>query len=140
METILAIENLQKIYPNGTHALKGISLTVQKGEFLVVIGLSGSGKSTLLRCINRLHEPTSGKILYKGADVTHIKSEELRGYRKRIGMIFQHFNLLESRNVRGNIAFALEVAGWKNKKDINKLNVELARIKENLISIKSLKN
>lgn len=116
METILAIENLQKIYPNGTHALKGISLTVQKGEFLVVIGLSGSGKSTLLRCINRLHEPTSGKILYKGADVTHIKSEELRGYRKRIGMIFQHFNLIKRRSVLDNVlaGFLGSMPIWKS--------------------------
>ncbi|MBK9247929.1 MAG: phosphonate ABC transporter ATP-binding protein [Ignavibacteria bacterium] len=103
METILEIENLQKIYPNGTHALKGISFSVQKGEFLVIIGLSGSGKSTLLRCINRLHEPTSGRIRYKSNDVTHIKNEDLRAYRKRIGMIFQHFNLIKRRSVLDNV-------------------------------------
>jgi phosphonate transport system ATP-binding protein len=103
MNTILDIQHLEKTYPNGTHALKGISLSVQKGEFLVIIGLSGSGKSTLLRCINRLIEPTSGTITYKGNDVTHVKGEELRKYRKNIGMIFQHFNLIKRRSVLDNV-------------------------------------
>ncbi|HYF03709.1 MAG TPA: phosphonate ABC transporter ATP-binding protein [Patescibacteria group bacterium] len=100
---MLELKNIQKIYPNGTHALKGVSLNVEPGEFLSIIGLSGSGKSTLLRCMNRLHEPTSGTISFKGQDVTHISGERLRDYRKKIGMIFQHFNLVKRRSVLDNV-------------------------------------
>ncbi|MBL7974262.1 MAG: phosphonate ABC transporter ATP-binding protein [Candidatus Kapabacteria bacterium] len=103
MEKLVHISNLQKIYPNGTHALKGVSLDIYKGEFLSIIGLSGSGKSTLLRCINRLHEPTSGTIEFNGRDVTHISGSELRQYRKSIGMIFQHFNLIKRMSVMDNV-------------------------------------
>jgi phosphonate transport system ATP-binding protein len=98
-EPILSIRNLVKTYPNGVQALKGVSFDVQKGEFLVIIGLSGSGKSTLLRCINRLHDPTSGEIKFKGHDVAHVQGEEVRLLRKRIGMIFQHFNLIPRHTV-----------------------------------------
>lgn len=101
--TLLKIENLHKIYPNGTHALKGVSFEVKEGEFLVVIGLSGSGKSTLLRCINRLIEPTSGNVEFLGKDITHIKGEELRNIKRQIGMVFQQFNLIKRRNVLTNV-------------------------------------
>ncbi|MHB8339545.1 MAG: ATP-binding cassette domain-containing protein, partial [Ignavibacteriaceae bacterium] len=94
---LLEIQNLHKIYNNGTHALKGISFGVNEGEFLVVIGLSGSGKSTLLRCINRLIEPTSGTVRFLGKDITHIKGEELRKIKAQIGMVFQQFNLIKRR-------------------------------------------
>jgi phosphonate transport system ATP-binding protein len=100
---LLECISLHKIYPNGIHALKGVSLTVERGEFLVVIGLSGSGKSTLLRCINRLHEPTSGTVRYEGRDVTRLQGAELRAYRKKIGMVFQHFNLVKRRTVLENV-------------------------------------
>jgi phosphonate transport system ATP-binding protein len=100
---LLKINDLHKLYPNGTHALRGVSLSVSQGEFLVVIGLSGSGKSTLLRCINRLHEPTSGSINVAGRDITHIQGQDLRMYRKEIGMIFQHFNLVKRRSVLENV-------------------------------------
>jgi len=103
MENLVSIKDLQKVYPNGTHAIKGISLDIYKGEFLSIIGLSGSGKSTLLRCINRLHEPTSGFIIYKGIDVTHTTGKVLRNYRKSIGMIFQHFNLIKRMSVLDNV-------------------------------------
>lgn len=97
------VENLNKVYPNGTHALKDVTFDVQAGEFLVVIGLSGSGKSTMLRCLNRLHEPTTGRILFEGEDVTHVKGKTLRNVRSRIGMIFQHFNLIPRRTVLTNV-------------------------------------
>ncbi|MFN9067806.1 MAG: ATP-binding cassette domain-containing protein, partial [Bdellovibrionales bacterium] len=98
-ETILSIRNLKKTYENGTQALKGVSFDVQKGEFLVVIGLSGSGKSTLLRCINRLHDPTSGDILFNNQNIAKSSGSEIRIIRKKIGMIFQHFNLVPRYSV-----------------------------------------
>src|SRR5260221_1078886 len=100
---MLRIEKLNKVYPNGTQALRDVSLEVPDGEFLVIIGLSGSGKSTLLRCINRLVEPTSGRIELDGVDVTAASPAELRRIRARIGMIFQHFNLVKRASVLTNV-------------------------------------
>lgn len=103
-ETILSVKNLEKTYPNGVQALKGVSFDVKKGEFLVVIGLSGSGKSTLLRCLNRLHDPTGGSIKFFDQDVVQLSTvSEIRGLRKRIGMIFQHFNLIPRHTVLSNV-------------------------------------
>lgn len=100
---MLEINNLTKVYDDGTRALENVSFSVKDGEFLVVIGLSGSGKSTLLRCINRLIEPTAGQILLDGEDVTSADSTQLRKIRRRIGMIFQHFNLVRRSNVLTNV-------------------------------------
>jgi phosphonate transport system ATP-binding protein len=100
---MLHIENLTKIYDDGTQALTDVSFTVEEGEFLVVIGLSGSGKSTLLRCINRLVEPTAGRILWNGRDITGADQSELREIRREIGMIFQHFNLVKRSTVMTNV-------------------------------------
>jgi phosphonate transport system ATP-binding protein len=100
---MLTIEHLTKVYDTGTVALKDLSFQVEDGEFLVVIGLSGSGKSTLLRCINRLVEPTEGRILWDGVDITSVSENELRRIRRSIGMIFQHFNLVERSNVITNV-------------------------------------
>ena len=100
---MLRVENLVKTYPNGTQALRGVSFSVEPGEFLVIIGLSGSGKSTLLRCINRLIEPTSGSIFFDGKDVTQASGEELRHYRRHIGMVFQQFNLVKRSSVMTNV-------------------------------------
>lgn len=102
-QPILSIRNLVKTYPNGVQALKGVSFDVKKGEFLVIIGLSGSGKSTLLRCVNRLHDPTSGEILFEGKDIAKVQGEEVRSLRKHIGMIFQHFNLIPRHSVLSNV-------------------------------------
>lgn len=103
-ESILQIKNLQKTYPNGVQALKGVSFDVKKGEFLVIIGLSGSGKSTLLRCLNRLHDPTGGEVIFHQQDTTKLTtSSEIRGLRKKIGMIFQHFNLIPRHTVLSNV-------------------------------------
>ncbi|MCE7860274.1 MAG: phosphonate ABC transporter ATP-binding protein [Chloroflexi bacterium CFX2] len=103
MNTMLRIENLTKIYTGGVQALTDVSFEVPKGQFLAVIGLSGSGKSTLLRCINRLIEPTSGKVLWNDIDVTAASDEELRRIRRKIGMVFQHFNLVHRSSVLTNI-------------------------------------
>jgi len=100
---VLEIQHLHKVYPNGTHALTDVSFTVNDGEFLVVIGLSGSGKSTLLRCINRLIEPTEGKILWDGVDITAARSGEMLRIRRRIGMVFQQFNLVKRSSVLTNV-------------------------------------
>lgn len=100
---MLRVEHLTKVYPNGTVALKDVSFEVADGEFLAIIGLSGSGKSTLLRCINRLIEPTSGKIIWDGIDITAASGSELRKIRRQIGMIFQQFNLVKRSSVLTNV-------------------------------------
>jgi phosphonate transport system ATP-binding protein len=100
---MLIIENLTKIYDNGFKALDNVSFEVPDGQFVALIGLSGSGKSTLLRCINRLVEPTDGRILWNGLDVTAVSAEEIRLVRRRIGMIFQQFNLVKRSKVITNV-------------------------------------
>ncbi len=100
---MLQIEHLTKIYEGGVKALDDINLTVRDGEFLVIIGLSGSGKSTLLRCINRLIEPTAGRIIWDGQDITAASAEEMRRIRRQIGMIFQQFNLVKRSSVLTNV-------------------------------------
>ncbi|MEJ2413575.1 MAG: phosphonate ABC transporter ATP-binding protein [Anaerolineales bacterium] len=100
---MLEIKNLTKVYEGGTQALKDVSFSVKPGEFLAVIGLSGSGKSTLLRCINRLVEPTSGQIIWNGQDVTAASQDEMLRIRRKIGMIFQHFNLVSRSKVITNV-------------------------------------
>lgn len=103
MESILEIKDLEKIYPNGVHALKKVNLKVYKGEFLVIIGLSGSGKSTFLRCLNRLHDISSGEVNFAGKDIARVQGDEIRKVRKNIGMIFQHFNLISRHTVLSNV-------------------------------------
>jgi phosphonate transport system ATP-binding protein len=100
---LLAVNGLNKIYESGVHALKDVSFAVQKGEFLVIIGLSGSGKSTLLRCLNRMHEPTTGTVQFLGQDVTHIQGKKIRELRTRMAMIFQNFNLIPRHSVISNV-------------------------------------
>ncbi len=100
---MLEVRNLTKIYDDGTEALTDVSFTVEDGEFLVVIGLSGSGKSTLLRCINRLIDPTEGEIILDGINITKATAKELRHIRRKIGMIFQHFNLVNRSPVITNV-------------------------------------
>jgi phosphonate transport system ATP-binding protein len=100
---VLKVEHLTKIYDGGVLALDDVSFEIPDGQFLAVIGLSGSGKSTLLRCINRLIEPTEGRITWDGVDVTKAPQEELRRIRRRIGMVFQHFNLVHRSKVITNV-------------------------------------
>jgi phosphonate transport system ATP-binding protein len=133
---MLKVENLSKIYDGGTQALDDVSFEVEPGEFLAIIGLSGSGKSTLLRCINRLIEPTSGTITWDGVDVTKASQEELRRIRRRIGMVFQHFNLVNRSQVLTNVLSgrlgylnpALSVVNRFPKADIDKAHAQLARV------------
>ena len=130
---MIELKNVNKVYKsngNQVHACNNINLIIDKNDIYGIMGLSGAGKSTLLRTINLLEAPTNGSILVNGKDITKFNGKELREYRKKTGMIFQHFNLLESRDVRGNIAFALEVAGWKDKKAINERVNELLQLVE----------
>jgi len=103
MPPIVSIKDLVMTYPSGTRALDGVSLDIQRGEFVVLIGLSGSGKSTLLRCINRLVDPTSGTVIFEGIDVTRADRVAIRHVRRRIGMIFQQFNLVRRSSVFSNV-------------------------------------
>jgi len=100
---LLQVENLTKVFPNGTQAVKHVSFEVQDGEFLAIIGLSGSGKSTLLRCINRLIDPTEGRVIWDGRDITVAQGAELRRIRRQIGMVFQQFNLVKRSSVMTNV-------------------------------------
>lgn len=113
-ETIIQLKQVSKTYYNKKEtvvALDNVNLEIKRGEIFGIIGLSGAGKSTLIRSINRLENPQSGSILIDGLEMTTLTGKELRAARRKIGMIFQHFNLLSSRTVFGNIAFPMEVAG-----------------------------
>ena len=110
---MIQLSHIEKTYdsPSGpVKALKGIDLTIARGEIFGIIGLSGAGKSTLIRCINMLERPTAGKVIVDGQDMTAMSEKELRKARKNIGMIFQHFNLLSSATVYDNIAFPLRLS------------------------------
>ncbi|AEF94980.1 Phosphonate-transporting ATPase [Desulfotomaculum nigrificans CO-1-SRB] len=122
---MIQIKELSKIYHSGAgevKALDNISLHVKKGEIYGIIGFSGAGKSTLIRCINMLEKPTSGSIKVNGQEITTLDEQALRTARKKIGMIFQHFNLLSSRTVFGNVAFPLEISGVPKDQIKTKVN------------------
>jgi D-methionine transport system ATP-binding protein len=111
---MIVISNLNKTYktPKGTvTALENINLRIEKGDIFGIIGFSGAGKSTLIRCLNRLEEPDSGSIEIEGKVITQLNQSELQQARRKIGMIFQQFNLLDSKTVFQNVAFPLKVAG-----------------------------
>lgn len=108
---MIEIKNVSKTFKSKeahVDALKNVTLTIDKGDIFGIIGYSGAGKSTLLRCINGLEVPTSGEVLLLGQDITQLKEKELRHIRKKIGMIFQHFNLMHSKTVFENIAYPLK--------------------------------
>jgi D-methionine transport system ATP-binding protein len=119
--SLIQLQNVSKRYAEVT-ALDRVSVTVQTGEMLGIIGHSGAGKSTLLRMINGLEQPSEGEVFIKGKDLAHQSKAELRTLRSKIGMIFQHFNLLTSRTVYENIAFPLQIVRKKNSEI--KLRVE----------------
>ncbi|GIN86585.1 phosphonates import ATP-binding protein PhnC [Heyndrickxia sporothermodurans] len=100
---MIEFKNVSKVYPNGTKGLKNVNLTINKGDFVVIVGLSGAGKSTLLRSINRLHEITEGEIIIDGKSITAAKGKSLRHIRRDIGMIFQNFNLVKRSTVIRNV-------------------------------------
>lgn len=104
---MIAFINVNKTYANGTTALNNINVNIEQGEFVAVIGLSGAGKSTLIRCINRMHDITDGQLLVDGVDVAKLKGNQIRRFRRRIGMIFQSFNLVTRATVINNVLVSL---------------------------------
>ena len=113
---LIELNHLTKTFKGKTQtvdALKDINLHIEQGDIFGIIGMSGAGKSTLVRCINFLEQPTSGSVVIDGKDLASLSPKALRQLRQQVSMIFQHFNLLSQRDVRGNIAFAMEIAGMK---------------------------
>ena len=111
---MIELRHISKDFGTGehaVHAVQDVSLTVETGEIFGIIGFSGAGKSTLVRCINLLERPTSGEVLLDGQELTTLPPKQLRQARKKIGMIFQHFNLMPSRTVAGNVAYPLRGSG-----------------------------
>ena len=112
---MIKFENVSKRYPNGFEALKNINLTIEQCEFVAIIGLSGAGKSTLIRTINRMHDITEGTLTVDGTDVMTLHGKSLRAFRRRIGMIFQSFNLITRTTVIKNVltAFVPDMPWWR---------------------------
>lgn len=112
---MIEFKNVSKRYPNGFEALKNINLSIEQGEFVAIIGLSGAGKSTLIRTINRMHDISSGSLTVDGTDVMSLHGKSLRSFRRRIGMIFQSFNLITRTTVIKNVltAFVPDLPWWR---------------------------
>ncbi|MDY5349960.1 MAG: ATP-binding cassette domain-containing protein [Candidatus Ventricola sp.] len=130
MVPLIELKHLTKTFKGKTQtvdALRDINLQIEQGDIYGIIGMSGAGKSTLVRCINFLERPTSGSVVIDGKDLAALSPKELRQLRQQVAMIFQHFNLLQQRDVRGNIAFAMEIAGMK-RADIDRRIDELLEI------------
>nr|WP_263324398.1 methionine ABC transporter ATP-binding protein [Neobacillus sp. Marseille-Q6967] len=122
---MIEFQNLKKVYESGGQqvaALNGIDLKINKGEIFGVIGFSGAGKSSLIRCVNLLERPTSGKVIVDGHELTSLSVKDVREVKKNIGMVFQHFNLLNSKTVFANVAMPLTLA--KVPKDAIKKRVQ----------------
>lgn len=119
MASVIRLEHLRKEFEGSqgsVFAVRDVSLQVDKGDIFGIIGLSGAGKSTLVRCMNLLERPTSGKVWFYGKELTAMKESQLRWERKHIGMIFQHFNLLQQRTVLDNVCFPMELDGVRKSK------------------------
>ena len=121
---ILETKNLKKIYGSGeneVHALDGVSISVEEGEFVAIVGTSGSGKSTLLNMLGGLDRPTSGSVVVRGKELMQMKDEQLTIFRRRnVGFVFQNYNLLPSLNVYENIVYPIEIDGSKVDKEFVK--------------------
>ncbi|SCY69865.1 methionine ABC transporter ATP-binding protein [Alkaliphilus peptidifermentans] len=123
---MILLDNLSKTYESkkvSVGALKNVTLKIEKGDMFGIIGYSGAGKSTLIRCINLLERPDSGKVVINDIDITALSPKSLRKQREKIGMIFQHFNLMNRRNVFDNVAYPLKGKG------LNKVQIEEKVIK-----------
>lgn len=121
---MIEFQNVAKTFKFGdreVNAVKDVSLSIQQGEIFGIIGFSGAGKSTLLRLVNLLESPTHGTVQVQGVDINSLTPKEVRKLRRRIGMIFQNFNLFSSRTVAGNVAYPLKLAGVPKKKLMKEL-------------------
>lgn len=116
---IIALDQVSKQYSTGVDALEEVSIRIEKGEFVFIVGKSGSGKSTLIKLLLKELEPTSGKLYIGGRQVTNMKRKQVPRYRRNFGVVFQDFRLLKDKTVYENIAFAQQIIGV-NKKDIRK--------------------
>ena len=103
---MIKFEHVDKTYPNGTRGLIDVNLEIEQGEFVAIIGLSGAGKSTLIRTVNKMIDITGGKLTVNGIDVSSLKGKELRQFRRKIGMVFQSFNLVNKTSVINNVLSA----------------------------------
>ena len=122
---MIELTHISKDFASGgrtVHAVQDVSLSIGKGEIFGIIGFSGAGKSTLVRCINLLERPTSGSVTVDGKEMTALSARELRRARKKIGMIFQHFNLMPSRTVFGNVAYPLRGSGLSREQIADKVH------------------
>ncbi len=122
---MIELTHISKDFASGgrtVHAVQDVSLLIGKGEIFGIIGFSGAGKSTLVRCINLLERPTSGSVTVDGKEMTALSARELRQARKKIGMIFQHFNLMPSRTVFGNVAYPLRGSGLSREQIADKVH------------------
>ena len=122
---MIELTHISKDFASGgrtVHAVQDVSLSIGKGEIFGIIGFSGAGKSTLVRCINLLERPTSGSVTVDGKEMTALSARELRQARKKIGMIFQHFNLMPSRTVFGNVAYPLRGSGLSREQIADKVH------------------
>ena len=132
---MIRLENVSKTFTDSNkevHAVNNVSLTINDGDIFGIIGFSGAGKSTLVRCINLLERPTEGKVFVDDAEITALSGKELRKARKKIGMIFQHFNLMPSRTIFGNVAYPLRGSGLSKEEIREKVHhlLELVGISE----------
>lgn len=133
---MIEVKNVTKVYPNGVVGLKNLNITINDGEFVSIIGLSGSGKSTLLRSLNRLNEISEGEIVIHGKSITKASKKELMDIRKRIGFIFQQFNLVKRMTVQKNVlsgrlgyySTLKSILGLFSKEDYEKVNKALERV------------
>ena len=130
MKPVIRLEHIEKVFTDGKEdfeALRDVSLEVNEGDIFGIIGLSGAGKSTLVRCLNLLERPTAGKVYVNDQDMMALSDAEIRRCRQKIGMVFQHFNLLMQRTVLGNVCFPLEIVGM-SKKDAKKRAMEVLKL------------
>lgn len=112
---MIEFKQVNKTYPNGVTALRNINLTIDQGEFVAIIGLSGAGKSTLIRCINRMHDINDGELNVNGVNVSKLRGKQIRAFRRKVGMIFQSFNLVTRTSVLNNVLISAvpDLAWWR---------------------------
>jgi D-methionine transport system permease protein len=137
MEPFISVKDLHKTFYNhdeSVEVLKGVNLEVTKGDIYGIVGFSGAGKSTLIRCLNRMESPDSGTVRVGDNDITSLDKKSLNLYRQKIGMIFQHFNLFDSRTVFNNVAFPLEIAGCGRRRNMNLNNSSLLGVLKSAFS------